>query len=215
MSKIEEEILLITTEKKQRVSESRQEYLYRLMLAAQKLPEDEWDKISNIGQEWSNSLITAYRVGNDLPDFPDIKLSKRKAKEDEEEPEKVVKEEKPKKEKAEKPKKKVVEETPSPAKGKKVKEEPSKKKANKKKEEPKEEPKASKKKPTGKKGVGCKIRIKELLIDDPQATVDDIFDTLKSEGISTTMSTVQGIRAEFRHSLKFLKSKNLIKLEIY
>ncbi len=58
---------------------------------------------------------------------------------------------------------------------------------------------------------GIKVRIKEILLDNPKARATEIYDMLYKEGIRPSHSTVIGIRSEFRHTLRVLKSRGLLK----
>ena len=59
--------------------------------------------------------------------------------------------------------------------------------------------------------VGIKTRIKEMLLDNPKVRSTEIYDKLSSEGIKPSHHTVTGIRSEFRHTLRVLKSRGLLK----
>ncbi len=201
---VEEELRVATNCKKQKADEDRQVFLTRLMVYVQSLSDDDWERLSYDAQKWSTDAAKAYQANQPMPEFPtpdvpvnaDIKQTKSSSISS-------AKSIEPKSKSKVKEKTKKVDVVKD-----------SKKKATK---HSKQEEKSTKKKSPSppKREIGCKIRIKELLIEDPQFTVDDIYDTLTSEGIQTTVNTVQSIRAEFRHSLKFLKSKGLIKLEVH
>ena len=57
------------------------------------------------------------------------------------------------------------------------------------------------------KGDGVKIKIKRLILKKPTISVDAIMEKL---GEGTKRSTVAAIRAEFRHTLEFLKSEEAL-----
>ena len=61
--------------------------------------------------------------------------------------------------------------------------------------------------------VGIKTRIKEMLLDNPKVRSTEIYDKLCSEGIKPSPHTVTGIRSEFRHTLRVLKSRGLLKTD--
>lgn len=109
---------------------------------------------------------------------------------------------------------------------------PAKKKGAKKKaskaaddedEDEDEEDEAPKKKPAKKaaapekagkpaaQGGGVKNRIKECVAADTDVTVDDIVKKLGKLGGEISKVTVTNVRAEFRHTLKFLKDRGNLK----
>lgn len=53
---------------------------------------------------------------------------------------------------------------------------------------------------------GVKNRIKKIVFENPNFTADQVYDALVAAGEAPSRMTVSGIRAEFRHSLKFLDS---------
>nr|WP_281720487.1 hypothetical protein [Nitrosomonas nitrosa] len=61
------------------------------------------------------------------------------------------------------------------------------------------------------KRQGIKDQIKAIILRHPGISANDIAVALQRKGVSASRFTVTGIRAEFRHSLKFLKSKGYLK----
>ena len=53
--------------------------------------------------------------------------------------------------------------------------------------------------------------IQRMILREPNITVDEIEDRLKSRGLKTSRLTVSTIRADFRRDLRFLKSEGLLK----
>lgn len=58
--------------------------------------------------------------------------------------------------------------------------------------------------------TGVKAEIKQLLLDDPSISADAIIEKLAKRGTPPSKFTVASIRADFRHSLKFLIQKGLL-----
>jgi hypothetical protein len=73
--------LIASTGCKQRDSEDRQEYLIRLVKAVSKLSEDEWNKLSDEDQEWSNGAVTSAKAGKPIidPDEDDDEPAPKKS----------------------------------------------------------------------------------------------------------------------------------------
>ena len=61
--------------------------------------------------------------------------------------------------------------------------------------------------------VGIKTRIKEMLIDNPKVRSTAIYDMLYKEGLRPSHHTVTGMRSEFRHTMRVLKSRGLLKTD--
>lgn len=220
MSLIEQNLLSVCKISKLKKGETRESYRERLARAGFSLPEIDWeDKLTNSSQEWVNSAIQAVHDSLPVPDFPDIVQEVPSPEpevappQDDKAPDwmKVPASDGEATKKAAKPPKKgkkaEAPKTPAPAPVKA----PAKASKTPSKEAPKEKeaPKAG-----SRKGFDLKAKIKELLIEDAFATCDDIFEKLTGDGLPVKYSTVQGIRAEFRHSLKFLKAKGLIEIDI-
>lgn len=70
MSKIQVELCNVAETDPKR-SETRQEFLLRLALACNKLPDSVWDKLSRDAQNWVNNASDAANGKKTLPDFPD------------------------------------------------------------------------------------------------------------------------------------------------
>lgn len=67
---------------------------------------------------------------------------------------------------------------------------------------------------TDTKPVGIKVRIKEILLDDPKVSSTKIYDMLNEEGLQASRFTVTGIRSEFRHTIRVLVKRGLLKMDI-
>lgn len=52
---------------------------------------------------------------------------------------------------------------------------------------------------------GVVYRVKEIVLANERATPGQILETLKSEGLKASESTVAGVRQDFLHSLRFLR----------
>lgn len=70
MSKIQKE-LADAAEVDPKRGEDRQDFLLRLALAVNKLPDAAWEKLSKDAQNWANNAADAANKKADLPDFPD------------------------------------------------------------------------------------------------------------------------------------------------
>ena len=64
-------------------------------------------------------------------------------------------------------------------------------------------------KPKAKKEKSSTMRIKELVFGDPELTTADVVAKLKKEGFAVSDSTVASYRADFLHSLRFLKTQGV------
>jgi hypothetical protein len=216
------------TGKKPSSKEERMKYVERLVLASQDLSDTDWESLSSPAQKWVNENAKAYKAGKDLTDLPTgddddgDKKANGKAKDDDkparsargrkaaakdEDDEKVKDDDEAKsKDDDEKPAK--------AARGRKSKEEDDEKPAAKKtgsgKSDDKEDDdkKPAKKASSGAvKGDGVKVRIKKMLLKDPDMKADVLFDKLREDGEAPSRMTVNGIRAEFRHTLRLLKEQ--------
>lgn len=166
---------------KPKPKEGRQVYLKRMHGKIQELEDKGWDKLSNEAQLWANACSTAVDKGTDIPDFP----------EDEDEA-------KPSKTEKTAPKKAAGKTTNGKAPVEKV--EPKKKAAAE-----KSEPKSS----APLDGTGIKVQIKKALLKDPRMSVEKLMEKLTKGSDVPSRLTVAGIRAEFRHTLKFLKQEGI------
>jgi hypothetical protein len=69
-SKIESEILELVKVRTHR-GDTRQDYLDRLMRAATKLSDDDWDKLSTAAHDWTNAAVESVKAKTDIADFSD------------------------------------------------------------------------------------------------------------------------------------------------
>jgi hypothetical protein len=69
MSDMIEKELLAATGLRMSKSEKRQVFLTRLMRAASKLEDEPWEALSKEAQDWCNDAITAFKNGQEVPDF--------------------------------------------------------------------------------------------------------------------------------------------------
>lgn len=74
-----------------------------------------------------------------------------------------------------------------------------------------DEPKKKKAAKIEAKPSGVKVAIKKAIIEDPEITVDALIKKLGKGGAPVSKVTVSNVRAEFRHTLKFLKSEGKLK----
>lgn len=190
-SKIEKELQAVT-KIKPKAKEERGDYLVRMAAACdpEELKEDDWGKLSKAAQDWANAAIKANNAEKDVADFPDVNG------EDAEEGEAEVTETITKakrgsdkktvvaKEKGLKPAKEAKAETKAKTKSKPVKE-------------------------AGAGGVGIKVQIKQLMMDDPNISIDDIMTKLKRTELSRL--TASTVRSEFRNSLRVLNDAGKLK----
>jgi len=58
--------------KRQNETITNQEYMKRLALGVQSLPDDEWNKLDKECQDWFNKAADAIESKTDIPDFPDM-----------------------------------------------------------------------------------------------------------------------------------------------
>lgn len=181
--------------------EDRQDYLKRLSDKAQDIPEEAWEDLSEPAQLWANAAVAAGTNGKDIKDF----VEEGGEEEEEEEagaevPASDKRHPGRKKPTAVKAAKKPAKATPAPKKAAATKKPAPTAKKGKGGDEPKED--------------GVKVVIKRMVLADPKVPVDDVMDELAKRGGTPSRMTVSGIRAEFRHSLKFLKSVGALKVSV-
>lgn len=192
------------------------------------LSNEKWDELSGEAQKWANAATRAFKAGEPIPDFPDPEEAPRRRSrdddEDEEKEEKSAKSSKADKEDKDEKKTRSTrgkdKEEPAPRgrrsrddeeekeEKKPAKATPRGRAADKEKEE--EKPQRASRKDDNKPIEGVKVKIKELLIEDPEITAQEI---LKKIGKISQMSiiTIGNLRADFRHSLKVLKQVGKLK----
>lgn len=202
VGKIEEE-LVKATGIKPKAKETRLVYLGRLVKAVSEMSEEDWAELSEDGaQKWYNTAVEQVEGGKDIPEI-EGSTSDAPVADDK------------------KADKKADKKTPAPAADKKVgdkKGDDKKKPADKKtpaatdKKKPAEKKAAAEKKPAEPKGPrklnedGVKVVIKKALIKNPKLSVEELVAHLKEQKCAGSLSTVRGIRAEFRHTLQVMES---------
>jgi len=195
----EEALLRKLTSTKPQSKEPRQEFLGRLLEEVQKLGDDEWEKLGQepggtAAQQWCNNSVDARKADSPLPDFVPPDEDGEQDPGDEEEDEDVAKKVKAKA-KAAKPSKKAKK-----AKAAGDDDKPSKSRA-------------TKARPGNMNGPveGIKVRIKDLVIDEPNIGLEDLLVKLSKGGDKMSRMTVSSVRSETRHTLRVLKQKGKLK----
>ncbi len=59
-----------------------------------------------------------------------------------------------------------------------------------------------------------KARIKRIMLNNPDISVAELMEELDYQGLSPRKTTVESIRNEFRHSLKFLQAEGYLKMDL-
>lgn len=194
-------------------------YLKRIVAAVDSDKSDIWDTLSDPAQTYLNSVSVALKKGEDLPTFPGgddaeeddeaPKAKKPAADEEDDEDEPATK----KKEAPVATKKKAVAKTTAKpvkgTKGKPVTGEVKKKKADAEKPAKKKKAAPKEKAPKAKKGKSATLRIKELVFGKPDITSEQVAEKLKKEGFAASASTVASYRADFLHSMRYLKTEGV------
>lgn len=194
-SAVEKEILKAV---KLKAGDNSQAFLKKIAKACQDLSDSAWDKLSEDAQEWANTAATAIINKEEIPDF-DGNLPSSDEDEDD------------------KPAKKK----PAPKGKSKSKSDDEEEEADEDEEEADEDDeddKPAKKKPKAvsresapaQRGSGVKNKIKDLIIDTPSISVEDLVKKL-GKNAQVSKVTVSNIRAEFRHSLKRLEERGKLK----
>lgn len=226
-SKIETELVEAVEGFKAKAKEDRQEYLTRLIVAVQKLDDDEWEKISSKAQKWHVAGAKADNDEKPIPEFPDLvdddeaeeetpKKSRAKAAKDEEddagdtaggetddeEEDDDVKTTAKKKA----PAKKAAAEKEAPAKKKALAAEkeaaPAKKKA------------ADEKPAKSGKVEGIKVDIKKMVIKKPSITAEEIYEALGGKKAELSKVTISAVRSETRHTLRVLNDMGKLDIKV-
>lgn len=201
-SKIEKELQAVT-KIKPKAKEERGDYLVRMAASCdpEELQEDDWGKLSKAAQDWANTAIKANNAEKDVADFPDVNG------EDAEEGEAEVTETTTKAKRSNGGDKK----TPSlPAFAKEKGLKPAKEaKTDTKAKTTTAKTKSKPVKEAGAGGVGIKVQIKQLMMDDPNISIDDIMTKLKRTELSRL--TASTVRSEFRNSLRVLNDAGKLK----
>jgi hypothetical protein len=191
----EEALLRKKTATKPKVKEPREDFLIRLLEEVEKLSDDDWEKLGQepggtAAQKWCNDAVDARKAENSLPDFvaPDENGEVEEQEGDDEEEEKAVVK-KAKKVNARSAKAPPEDEDGAPAKVKAAK------------------VKAAANGPLD----GIKVRIKDLVIDEPHITLEDLLAKLSKGGDKMSRMTVSSVRSETRHTLRVLKQRGKLR----
>jgi len=200
-------------------------YLKRICSAVDGDKSDIWDTLSDEAQTYLNSVSMALKKGEDLPAFPgeegadEDAAPKGKVKPDAAEEEDEGDEPETTKKKKEAPlatkKKAVAKTTAKPVKGAKGKpvtgdvKKSKKADAGKPAKDKKKAAAPKKDKPAKKKEKSATLRIKELVFGKPDITSEQVAEKLKKEGFSASASTVASYRADFLHSMRYLKTEGV------
>lgn len=200
---IEAELRKATGSKPQGKNESRQGYLARLVAAIGELTDAEWNHLTEPTQTWINAAVKAGK--GKLEDFDEEEAEEEA--EDETGPEDETEDPAGEPE----PEDEEIDDT-----GTEEEEDaaPRKKTAAKKTAAPKPDKKPVSRKGESGSGEGVKNTIKRLILENPQVSVDDIAAVITKQGVTASRLTISGIRSEFRHTLRFLKSVNALKAKI-
>jgi hypothetical protein len=59
-----------------------------------------------------------------------------------------------------------------------------------------------------------KVRVKRIMLNNPDISVPEIMDELDGQGLSPRRTTVMNIRNEFRHSLRFLQAEGYLTADL-
>lgn len=193
MSAIETELLQAIGKKKLK-SGDRQVALKDLIESVKKLSDQDWEDLSDPAGSWVNEGVKVLDAdeNGEIADFPDN---------NEEESEVVEQEKKPTKKTA--------------AKGDKK---PDKKKAATDKKPEKvaksdKNTKAAKEKPEKivKKPSGAQVTIKQMILDDPKITTEDLLAKLSKKGLTPTKLAVSTIRSGMLQTLRIIKDAGHLK----
>ena len=218
MSALEKALLKATAAKPQKSGEDRQKFLLRIMLAVQKLPDEDWESLAAIegAQDWFNAATDADNAEKPVPDFPDAEAdAEADAEEDEDQGEQEDEDNQEEDEMA-----KTAKKAKPPAKGASAKKEPAAKpaKAAAKGADAKKPAKdAEKKKPAAapKKGLSMRRTLKMIVIKTPKMPVDELIALLEKKGYkSPSKLTVTSIRSDTRDTMKVLNEAGLTNIEV-
>jgi hypothetical protein len=230
MSKIEKELLDVLEMRGPKASEGPQDYFKRLAVAAGKLDNDDWDKLSQKAQDWVNDASEAINKKKKIVRFPDMK--------DDEYEEAFGSDDKDDKnggdERGSRSRSRDTgdgeDEGGDDKKGSRrsAKEDEDdnvdKKKAKagkpggKAKSDDKKGAKAAKDKPKSKsagpkkeRGTGAQVEIKRAVIKDPSKSTDEIVSALNKKGIKVTASGASTIRSGTIQTLRLIKELGMPK----
>lgn len=229
MSEIEKEILEVTGAREQKPKEKRPTYLKRIVEKVTELEDDDWEKLSTEAQEWANEGAKALNKDKPAPDFPDIEEddededeSETEAEDEtaeaddeagEDEDEDEAEEDEAEEDEDEKPaaRKKAKSSGRTKTRRTSTKKEPKAKAST--KEKTKKPAKESKKK-KDENEISITDAIKLEMLEDPTLSTGDLEDIMEEKGMKTSRFTISSIRADFKHSLKFLAKHGKLDKEI-
>lgn len=187
ISKIENELVEAGAIKPLKKNEDRQVYLARLTLAITKLPDPDWEALTQEAKDWTNSAAEVCKANksadlkpadddyDQVADFPDY------AEEDDNPPmdEEVDEEEEAPKPVAAKPKAKV-------------------------KEKEEKEPKPKSTHPPGTRRVSACHTIKKMVAKNPTISISDLSEKLREGGLKVSDVTIATMRSDVRDTLRVL-----------
>lgn len=219
----EEALLRKMVATKPKAKEPREDFLARLLDGVEKLEDKDWEKMGQepggtAAQQWCNDAVDARKGEKELPDFvaaadeeadaeDDAEGEADDVAEDEAEDEAGAADDDEEDKPVKKAKAKVVAKTKVKAKAAKVaKAEPEEKEAPAKSLRAK-----SAKLPSNGPIDGIKVRIKDLVIDEPNIPLEDLLAKLSKGGDKMSRMTVSSVRSETRHTLRVLKQKGKLK----
>ena len=197
-----EQTLCDTLKVKSKAKEDRQDFLTRLLEAAQAADDEVWESLPEPVQQWVNDGAKAHNDGQDIPDFTDGGDEGAPDETNSEEEDETVADTKSK--------------TKAPAKGAKAEKakEPTDKKAAAEKKAIAEK-KAPAKPAAAPKTTSMRRLIKQLVVKKPSITVEALIEKLKSEGHkSPSEFTVASIRSDTRDTMRVLNDAKLLDIEI-
>lgn len=238
-SDIELELNKVTKIRRKK-SEEKRAYLIRLIKAFDDITDDQWDTLSAEAQQWHNEAIKSWKKNQKPIDFPEAAQAAEDDPDEEEKPTTKRKasrkvsedsesgDDEDEEEKSTSKKKKVSSKKKASATSKKpeLKEQPQDDEDD---AEPKKVSKSGKRARSVKdadsepeeqiavsgpgKSLRLKDQIKSHLIEDERKPLDEIFDAMQqaNPNVAISRSTINGIAAEFRHSLKFLRERGMLR----
>lgn len=221
MSTIEKTLLAATGIKAQKAGEDRAKFLARVMLAVQKLSDEEWEKLSAAegAQDWYNEATEADNAGKAIADFPDAEavgdaadeaVEEEDSEDDggDDEGEETAEDED---EEEETKPKKAAKAGKAPAKAAK----PAKAGKAEKPAKAEKAPAKAEKPAKAKKGTSMRRALKRMIVKKPSRTVDDLIAALEKAGYQTpSRLTITTIRADTRDTIKVLNEAGITDIAI-
>lgn len=193
-----------------RKNKDRQTTLEKVCEAVSKLSDDDWAALSPEAQKWYMKAAKAYKAEQDLPDFPEA----QEVGPSDDESEDVEQEASDRDQKESDPEEQENDMPTSTA----------KKKAVAKKANGRVKPAAAAKKSVSsgprrggegrKSGSVIRTLIKEVMMKNPAISSEDIVDKLSKRGLKCSKLSVDTVRSEFRHTLRFLNDGDYLRKRI-